>query len=189
MAASASAIGLRDDDAFAGGEPIGLDDDGRAARMDIFLRGVGIAELRRRRGGDRIGGAEILGEALRAFELRGGLARPESLDAGFGQSIDQPGDERHLWPNDDEAHVHHPAEIDHRLRIRRIERNAACDRANAGIARRGIELAQEWTFGDLIGERMFAPAGADEKDVHVLLSLPDLHIDWPGSGAPSPHKP
>ena len=64
----------RDDDALAGGKPVGLDDDRRALRADIAFRRRGIVEALVGGGRNVVVAAQILGEALRAFELRGGLA-------------------------------------------------------------------------------------------------------------------
>ena len=48
-------------------------------------------------------GAQILGEALRAFELRGSLRRSEILDAAPSERIAKPGDQRRFGTDDDEA--------------------------------------------------------------------------------------
>ena len=88
MASCASLQRHRDDDALAGGETIGLDHDRRALRADIGLGGIRIAEALIGRGRNVVGLAEILGEALGAFEPGGGLARPERLDAGGSEIVD-----------------------------------------------------------------------------------------------------
>ena len=67
----------RDDDALAGGEPVGLDDDRRGHPPQVVLRRPGRLEALIGRGGDGVRPAEILGEALGGFELcrRAGRAR------------------------------------------------------------------------------------------------------------------
>ena len=77
---------LRHHHALAGREPIRLDDDRRALRAHIVLR--------RCRGGEALVSgsrnpvrlAQVLGEALGAFEPRGRLAWTERLDAGGARS-------------------------------------------------------------------------------------------------------
>ena len=115
---------------------------------------------------NREGSAKILGEALRALKLRGGAARPECFDARLRQRIDKACNQRRLGADDDETDIHHPAKIHDRHRICRIERDTSRDRRNARIAGCGEELAHERAFHNLEGERMFAAAGAKEKDVH-----------------------
>ena len=48
-----------------------------------------------------------------------------------------------------------------------IEVDALGAFGDAGIARRGEERAELRRLGDLPGQRMLAPAGTDEKDVHA----------------------
>ena len=114
----------RDDDALAGSKPVGLDDDRRALRADIGLRRLGIVEALVGRGRNAVGAAQILGEALRAFELRGGFGRPERLDARGREIIDDACGERRLRPDHDQIDLVGLAERDHRGMVRDIERHA-----------------------------------------------------------------
>ena len=82
---------LRHDHALAGGEPVGLDDDRRALLAHIGLGGRGGGEALIGGGRDVVRPAQVLGEALGAFELRRRLARPERLDAGGGEIVDDAG--------------------------------------------------------------------------------------------------
>ena len=170
--------GLRLGDAFrhhhalAGGEPVGLDDDRRALRAHIVLR-------RRRRGEPLVGGgrdvvrpAQVLGEALGAFEAGGGLARAERLDAGGREIIDDAGAERRLRPDHDQIDRMRLAERDHRRVVGDVERHDLALLGDAGIAGRAIEPLGERARGDLPGERMLAPAGAEEEDVHECATGP-----------------
>src|SRR3546814_10344546 len=81
---------------------VGLDDDGNGKAFEhreCFLGG-GAAHIGG--GRDRRARAEILGEALRAFEPRGGGARAEDGDVDLAQAIGETRDERGFGADDDE---------------------------------------------------------------------------------------
>ena len=80
---------LGHDDALAGGEAVGLDDDRRALRLDVGRGLVGVGEALIGAGRNVVALAQLLGEALRALELRGLLRRAEGLDAGLGKAVGQ----------------------------------------------------------------------------------------------------
>ena len=67
--------------------------------------------------------AQILGEALGAFEPRRRPARPERLDAGGAEIVDDAGAERRLRPDHDEIDLLRLAERDHRRMVGEIERH------------------------------------------------------------------
>ena len=72
---------LRDHHALAEREPVGLDDDRRALRAHVGLGGRGGGEALIGGGRDAVFPAQVLGEALRAFEPRRGLGRAEGAKA------------------------------------------------------------------------------------------------------------
>ena len=72
----------RNHHALAGGKSVGLDDDRSVLRADVVLGRACGGEARIGGGRNIVGAAQILGEALGAFELRRDPARPERLDAG-----------------------------------------------------------------------------------------------------------
>ena len=87
--------------------------------------------------------AEILGKALRAFELRRRLRRPEHLDACRVKIVGKPGDERRLGSDDDKADVVLGTEADNGRVIGDVERvTHFATVGNPGVAGRTIELAQ-----------------------------------------------
>ena len=93
---------LRDHDALAGGEPVGLDDNWRAAGAHIsfgLIRGPKALVGRRRYA---VGPAQILGETFGAFEPRGGAARSEGFDAGGFQIVDDARAQRPFRSDDHE---------------------------------------------------------------------------------------
>ena len=110
--------------------------------------------------------AERLGEGLRSFELRGGLARPETGDARGAQRVRQPGDQRRFRTDHDEIDPLTPAEGRRRPRDRRGSSAARLgDVRDAGIAGRDEQLCQPRAVPSP-GQRMLAAARADQQDVH-----------------------
>ena len=114
-------------------------------------------------------GADRLGEAFGAFELRGGRARPERLDAGGGERVDEARDQRRFRPDHHEVDGVLAAERDHRVMVGGIERDAFGLPRDAGIARRAPQLCHQRRGRDLPGQRVFAPAGAEKKNVHKSI--------------------
>ncbi len=95
--------GLADDDAFARGEAVGLDDDGEGEAVELFADLV-------ERGADGVGGGgdvvalhELFGEGFARFELRGGLRGAEDAEVAPGQLVDDAKRERNFGADDGEA--------------------------------------------------------------------------------------
>ncbi len=74
---------LADDDAFAGGEPVGFDDDGRMEEVDGFFELGGVGADGVVGGGNLVALHELLGEGLAGFEHGGGLGGPEDAQAAL----------------------------------------------------------------------------------------------------------
>jgi hypothetical protein len=89
--------------ALAGGQAVGLDDDRRALGVDVGVGRGGVGEGLVLRGRDVVADQELLGEVLGAFELGGGLGRPEDRQAGGAEGIDHAGGERRLGADHGEA--------------------------------------------------------------------------------------
>ncbi len=156
----------RDDDALAGGEPVRLDHDGRAARAHIGLRRRGLGEALIGRGRDGVRAAEILGEALGALEPRRRLARAERLDARRFEIVDDAGHQRRFRPDDHQIDRLRLAERDDGGVIGVIERDAFRFLRDAGIAGRAVKAVDQRACGHLPGERVLASTGAEKQDVH-----------------------
>lgn len=60
------------------------------------------------------------------------------------------------------------AERHHAGVIGQLQRHQLRMFGNAGIARRGIELAQQWRLGQFPAKRMFAPTRPDQQDIHGI---------------------
>ena len=172
--AHADAVGvgdLGDGHALACGESVGLDDDGELLIREIGLRRRGIVEARI--GGGRNAGtrAEILGEALGAFEPRGSLRRSEHLYAFSFEIVGEPGDERRLGADHHEANLLLLAEAGDRRMVAQFEGDDLGDPGDAGITRRAIEPAEKRTLLELPGERVLPPPAAYQQHVQFRLKL------------------
>ena len=97
------------------------------------------------------------------------LRRAERLDAGGGERVDEAGDQRRLRPDHDEVDGVGLAEGDHGGMVGDIQRDALGLPGDPGIARRAPQLVHQRRGRDLPGQRMFAPAGADQKNVHKTI--------------------
>ena len=95
--------GLGDDHALAGRQAVGLDDDGQLLRRQVGLGGARVGEAAVGGGGDRELAAQVLGEALRAFELGGRLGGAEDLDPGGREVVGEAGHQRRLGADHDEV--------------------------------------------------------------------------------------
>ena len=168
MASSASSKVVRHDDALAGRQAVGLDDDGHAIAADIGFRRLRIGEAPVGGGRDAELGAEILGEGLGAFELRGCLAGAEGLDAGSFQIVHETRDEGRLRPDHDEIDRHRPAEIDHGAMVRHVQHHIGAVPRRAGIAGSDEEPVAERARREAARQSMLPSAGTDEKNVHGL---------------------
>ncbi len=153
---------LRDDDALAGGETVGLDDARDAGALEIGDRLVGIREPAVGGGRDAVAVADALGEGLRALELGGQAARPEGADARRLEIVDEARHERPLRPDHHEIDAVLPAERDDRRVVVDVEVDAAGDLRDAGIARRGIEVLQQRAGAQRPGERVLASTRSDQ---------------------------
>ena len=96
------------------------------------------------------------------------LRRPERLDARGREIVDDAGGQRRLRSDHDEIDLVAPAESDHRGMIRDIERHAFGFARDAGVARRAPEFRQQRGRGDFPGQRVFAAAGTEQKNVHGI---------------------
>ena len=170
----------RDHDALAGGKSVCLHHDGRALGAHIGLCRQRRIEALIAGGRNGIGPAQVLGETLGAFELRGGLARPERPDARRREVVHNARAQRRLGPDHDKTDAVCPAESDHTCVVPEIKRNELAFLRDPGIAGRTIEALHQGARRDLPGEGMLAAAGPQDKDVHLNSTRDDLnaHVTW-----------
>ena len=147
-------LGVADEHALAGREPIGLD-HARHPRH-------------RHRLGDRhpSGAHHVLGEALRALDPCRSGARAEHGDAAPAQLIRHTRDERRLGADHDEARADRPGELEQAVAVLGADRVALPQLRDAGIAGRGMNLVDRRAPRELPGQRMLPSAGADDEDSH-----------------------
>ena len=112
---------------------------------------------------------ELLGEVLRTLDLRGGLARTEGLDAGFGEGVDDAVDERDLGADEDPVVIVVAHEIDERGLVRRRELQCADAvlELHARIAGGDGDLFDAAAAQQRVGDRVLARAGTDDQNLHV----------------------
>ncbi len=154
--------------AFAGRKPVGLHDDRRALLADIGLRRLCVSEPFVSPSGNVVGLAQVLGEALGAFQLSRDLARTERLDPCRNEIVDDAGAQRRLGADHHEIDPLLLAEGDHRGVVGDVERHQLALLGDAGIAGRAVQLRDQRARRDLPGERVLAAARAEEEDVHEI---------------------
>ena len=89
-------------DALAGGEPVGLDHDGRALRARHGPGGGGVGEMAIGGGRRAAGVADLLGEAFRGLELRRGGGGAEDQQPCLAQAVGDARGQRRLGADDHE---------------------------------------------------------------------------------------
>ena len=160
------APGHGDRHAFAGRQPVRLDHHGNGEAIERRqpVGGALDANIIRRRNSVRP--AQILGEALGAFELRRGRARAEHGDPGGAQRVGDPGDQRRFGPDHDQVGGRCPGELDHRRRIARVDGDALGPARDSGIAGRGDQPLAARRLPKAPGERILATARPQEQNIH-----------------------
>ena len=154
---------IANDDAFAGREAIGFDDDAVRKLIEHLLRlieRVHDDETRRRY---RVTCHEALGEALARLEARARAVGAEHEKAGVAQAIGDADGERRFGPDNDEVD---------RVLLRAIEDRARVDRGNVGkihAARRRARVAG--CVEDRFARRRLGKHRHDEKRVFTTRPL------------------
>ena len=154
-------LGLADDDALACSEAVSLED----------TWGDCVGE----RPGQRHAGRHHhrLRECLRALDRGCSSGWAEDRDSDRPEHIGEPGDERHLRPDDDELDVERTHEPEHGLGVVAPHRVALPERGDPGVTRGCVKLGQKRGLDELPGEGVLAATGSDEEDAHraSLLGL------------------
>ena len=165
----------RDNDAFARGESIRLDDDGRTLFLYVGLGRLGVGEALVLGGGDVILSEEILEETLGALEPGGVLGGSEARDVGSDEGVGDAVDEGRLGTDHHEADVVVLAELDDSGVIGVLDvhdLNAVLD-DDARVAGRAVELAAGGALLEAPAQGVLAPAAADDEDVHLVARRRD----------------
>ncbi len=157
------------DDALAGGEAVGLHDDGGALLADPGAGGGGVPKTRPGGSGDAGRVADFLGEAFGRLEPGGRLARAEDEEAGFAQAVRDAGGEGRLGADDDEVDGVLLGEGDERRAVQDVDVGAFGDHRDTGVAGRHDEPVAFGVLEHGPGQRMLPPAAAEDEDVHGAL--------------------
>ena len=94
-----------DDDALSRRQAVGLDDDRRAAPIDVGVGGLPIAEAFMASGRNAMPRHELLREMLGAFEPGRGACRTENSQPRRAKRIDNARGERGFGPHDGQSHL------------------------------------------------------------------------------------
>ena len=118
-------MGFADDDAFAGGEAGGFDDDGDGEAWEFFANLV-------ERGADAVLGSgeavtlhELFGKGFAGFELGSGLRGAEDTMAAFGELVDDADGEWELGANDGEGGLLDGDDVDELVQVAGVAGDAA----------------------------------------------------------------
>ena len=158
--------GRGDGHALAGGEAVGLDDDGRALGRDVGAGGVGVGEGLARGGRRAAGGADLLGEGLGAFEPRRLAARAEGGDAGGAQDVGDALGERRLGADHHEVDGVLAHEGEDLVAVEDVEGDAGRLLGDAGVAGGAPEPVALRVLREGPGQGVLAAAAAEDEDVH-----------------------
>ena len=160
------AQGHGDNDAFAGGQAVGLDHDRRAALVNVDVGsdrvGKGLVGGRR----DLVAHHEHFGKILGAFELRRSARRPENRQAAGAEGIDDAGGQWCLRPDDGERYILALHEISQRGGIRERNVGGVRHQRSATVARRDEHVLDAGRQEKLPGEGVFAAARANDEQFH-----------------------
>ena len=133
--------GRADDDALAGGQAVGLDDDGILARLDVVAGRVGVvedAEL----GGRHVGVAhELLGEHLARLQLGRLLRRPEDAQPRLVEDVDDALRQRVFRADDGQADLLLLGEADQGVEVVDVDGDVDAVLGGAGVARGAVDAA------------------------------------------------
>ncbi len=179
--------GHGDDHPFAGGQTVGLDDDGGALLAQIGQRRLHLGEVLVIGGGNGVAGQEVLGEGLGAFQLGGGGGRAEDGLIGGAEGIDHPFHQGGFRSDDGEADLVRLGEGQQALDVGGLDGDVLDARLKLGarIARCHEDLGHQGGVFGLPGQGVFTAAVANDQYFHRLarFCLSSLALRWqPASG-------
>ena len=161
---------VADDDAFAGGQAVGLDDDRRVvAIVEIGRGGAGIAKDAVVGGRDVGVAQQVLAEDLARFQLGGGLRRAERLQAGLRERVDDAGGERRFGADDREVDLVLLREVEQALDVGRGDVDVLGVLSGAGVAGRDEHAIGAAALADFPGQRVFAATIANNENFHRAM--------------------
>ena len=160
--------GHRHDHALAGGQAIGLHDDGRAFLPDVSERGIDLGVHGIERGGDAVAFEELLGVGLAAFQLRGRGGRAEDAMSGGAEAVDHARHQRHFRADHGQRDAFAFDQREQAVDVGGFDCGIATAGfgRGAGIARRDNHFRHARRLRKLPRQRVFAAAGTDDEEFH-----------------------
>ena len=110
-------MGVADDDAFAGGEAVGFDDDGDGEAGELLADFVERGAEGVGGGGDVVALHELFGEGLAGLEARGVLGGAEDAEVVRCELVDDAEGEGELGADDGEGGLLEDDDVDHGLEV------------------------------------------------------------------------
>jgi len=166
----------RDDDALAGRQAVGLDDDRRAFTVDVGMCCGRLGESLEFRGRDEVAGHEALGEILGGFELGGFPGRAEDLQAAGAEDVDDAGSERRFGADHGEVYAFALGEGREGDRVDEVDVLQPGFAFRSGVAGGNVNSMHAFRLGEAPGHRMLAAAGTDYQYLHWERSFSGLHL-------------
>ena len=116
---------------------------------------------------------EVLGEGLGAFELRGTRTGPEATQAGLPEFIDDTRDQRGLGTDDGQVDGVLAGEGEQGRNILGTDGDVLQTRlpGGSGVARSHPDLGHAGGLSRFPGQRVLAPAAADDQYLHGNASF------------------
>jgi hypothetical protein len=154
---------LRNDYAFARGEPISLDDDRCPLLVNVFERQVKIVETAVRSCRNVMAFEEFFRERFRSLQLRGGSRGTEALESGRRKAIDDSFDQGYFRSDNGEVDETVPRQIQQALDIfgADIDVRHFIFKRRAGVARGDQYLSYAAGLGAFPGDCVLTPAAAN----------------------------
>ena len=161
----------RDDNAFAGRQPVVFDHPGGLAdsRTEPVQRRIQTCWVVDDLAG---GGAnprrchDVLGKGLGTLDLRRGLARPETDNAGVAHGIGHPEYERNFGPDDHQVGPDLAGQCDHVVSRRDVHSMLVGQRGGTGVAGRDGQRFDLGICAQRKQQGMFPGTGADHQNAH-----------------------
>lgn len=154
-----------DDDAFAGGEAVGFDDDRNRARAKVGERGGDFGEEGGGSGGNFVLQQDLLRENLGGFEASAVGFGTVNGDAGCEEFVGEAEGERDFGADDDEVDFLALGEGDEAGDVVGGDGEAGDVLGDAGVAGSGDDAGLRGGGEESFDEGVFAATGADDEDV------------------------
>ena len=155
--------------AFARREVRVFDDDGQGHVLEIGQRLNHVRKTRVLGGGNTVALHKRFGEAFRTLELRCTFIRPENAQIRGLEGVHHARYERQFRPDHGEVDGVVTGKLEQRS-VRQVGFETGCHLSDARVARRAVNLRHLGRAGERVDKSVFAPAPADDENVHAATS-------------------